>query len=116
MNPYEYVGARIRSARNEKRWSLTDLSKIMGMARTTLSEIERGIIRFNFEKLSRFASVLEKPIQYFLPLGWQSDANLPDDLAMLLQELKQVENEDFRKAIATSMATLIRSCNGYISK
>lgn len=58
-------GHRIRRLRSEKGWTLTDLSKRTGLAISTISKAERGIIALTYDRLGQLAHGLEVDLAAF---------------------------------------------------
>ena len=112
MDIYTYIGCRIRKARLENSMSLADLSKEFGCSKSTLSELERGIIRFNLNDLDGMAQILEKPVSYFLPPEWIYDIEqLPERISFLIESLNDIKDKKTRDEIAHKMALLVQSFN-----
>lgn len=60
------IGAKIRQIRRQKGISATNLAKEIGLPLTTLSSIEREVIKNpSFYTICKIAKVLEVPIEYF---------------------------------------------------
>ncbi|MDU9004354.1 helix-turn-helix domain-containing protein [Sedimentitalea todarodis] len=51
-------GRRIRRLRSEQNWTLSDLSERSGLAISTISKAERGIIALTYDRLSQLAKGL----------------------------------------------------------
>jgi Zn-dependent peptidase ImmA (M78 family)/transcriptional regulator with XRE-family HTH domain len=65
MVPGVNVGRRIATARRQLGLNQTELSERLGVARTTLAEIETGQRRVTAEELYRLANLLRRPLDYF---------------------------------------------------
>jgi transcriptional regulator with XRE-family HTH domain len=110
MEPYKYIGMRIREARKDARYSLGEFSKILGVGKSTLSEMERGIIKVNMDKLPEIARLLEKPVQYFLPPSWAPDNGLPDHISYLVNAVMGVSIKDLQVQLAYDLARFAERC------
>lgn len=56
------LGSRIRAARNGNRMTLADVAKQVGVTRSFLSQVERGIVNPSVTTLRRIAQVLRIPL------------------------------------------------------
>jgi transcriptional regulator with XRE-family HTH domain len=112
MEAYEYIGHQIRIARKEKGWSLEefrkDLSELIPPIRlgiTTLSEMERGLIRVNIELLPHIANILGKPIWWFLPEHFHATdrTTLDPSIDRLIHRVEQIPDDYMRRAFVKSL-------------
>jgi transcriptional regulator with XRE-family HTH domain len=63
------IGAEIASARKSKRLSQTELGRVAGLARQTISALERGVIPdLGVQKLVRVLEVLDLDL-FVRPMG-----------------------------------------------
>lgn len=53
------LGMGVRLQRTRRRWTLDDLSPLVGMNRSTLSETERGVRTTSIDEMIRFCQVFE---------------------------------------------------------
>ena len=60
------LGARLRRARKDCRFTLKDLAARAGVSATHLSEIERGLTSPTVQVLVKIASALDRPTEFFL--------------------------------------------------
>jgi transcriptional regulator with XRE-family HTH domain len=58
-------GHRIKRLRSEKGWTLTDLSERTGLAISTISKAERGIIALTYDRLGQLAHGLDVDLAAF---------------------------------------------------
>ncbi|MCL2501130.1 MAG: helix-turn-helix domain-containing protein [Defluviitaleaceae bacterium] len=65
---------RLRKARDDKKWSQTDLGKEVNMVQSTISEYERGKIFPTLAIIFRFAEKLDKSPAWLLGLSEESTA------------------------------------------
>ncbi len=87
MGTWSYIGDRIRAAREQQGWSISDLAKRLDTSHTTISQWEKGKRPINFDDVERLARLLEKPVQWFLP-GWYIDPRgLSPELAQLVHKI-----------------------------
>jgi len=121
MNYYEYIGGQVRKARKDKGWSLSDFRKNLlrqnpplRLGITTLSEIERGLIRIDMEKLPLMAIILEKPMQFFIPPQWAPGKELEDHIAYLIQIIETAPNKKARIEITQHLSVIARMCISFI--
>ena len=112
MNAYEYIGNKIRMARKEKGLSLgefrTGLLEFIPPIRlgiTTISEIERGLIRVNIDLLPQIANILEKPIWWFFPEHFHATdrTTLEPDSDRLIRRVEQITDDHMRRALVNSL-------------
>ena len=61
----EEFGRRIRRLRNEKEWTLADLAARSGLAISTISKAERGVIALTYDRLSQLAHGLSVDMSAF---------------------------------------------------
>lgn len=59
------VGERLRTLREEHRYSMRRLAKIAGVSPSLISEAERGRVEPSISMLKRLASALDTPLTYF---------------------------------------------------
>jgi len=59
-------GLRVKVARMLQGWGQRELAKRAGCAHITISRLERGIGRTNFETMQQIASALGQPLEYFI--------------------------------------------------
>lgn len=57
-NPSSALGARLRALRTERCWTLEQLSQSSGLARSTLSKIENGLLSPTYDALLKLADGL----------------------------------------------------------
>jgi transcriptional regulator with XRE-family HTH domain len=60
------LGARIRRLRQDRRWSLGELSKRCGIAGSTLSKIENGLLSLAYDRLLAVAQAFDMGLSDFL--------------------------------------------------
>lgn len=66
------IGDKIRQRRQEKGWSLRELSRRMGYAnQSTVARIEKGEIDIPQSKVVKFAEVLGVSVSYIM--GWDEE-------------------------------------------
>lgn len=80
----ETVGGRIRALRELKKMSLRDMAERMGMAPSYLSELERGIRRWNEETLRNVADT------FGVSVGLLQDSQVRVDQLHEISDLLQV--------------------------
>jgi transcriptional regulator with XRE-family HTH domain len=59
------VGERLRTLRQEHRYSMRKLAKLAGVSPSLISEVERGRVEPSISVLKRLASVLDTTLVYF---------------------------------------------------
>jgi transcriptional regulator with XRE-family HTH domain len=87
------LGATIRAARLERRWTLDELAERVGVTRITVAKVERG------DLTPRIGTVLEAAALLGVPLLGdgdmrQTEARLRDRLAALPQRARQPRRVD----------------------
>ena len=112
MEAHEYIGHQIRMARKEKGWPLEELRKGLSelippirLGITTLSEMERGLIRVNIDLLPHIANILGKPIWWFLPEHFHATdrTTLDPDIDQLIHRVEQISDDHMRRALVSSL-------------
>ncbi len=63
---WEEVGARLAEAREERGLTQDRLASMVGLDRTALAKIERGVRGVSSLELARLAAALERPIDWFI--------------------------------------------------
>jgi len=71
------LGQRIRSLRLEKKLSLGDVEKRVGLLRTYLSRVERSHSVPSIETLEKLAVAMEVPLYAFFCNGHRPNGNMP---------------------------------------
>ncbi len=61
------IGERVRALRKERRWTQTQLAKLLGLSQNYLSELERGQGSFSAENFLTILKTFNVPIDYFSP-------------------------------------------------
>lgn len=75
------IGERIRTLRQERRWTQKELSELLGISQNYLSELERGQGSFTAEHLLTILQTFNVPIDYFFPAKPGSQDQLQSALA-----------------------------------
>jgi len=60
------LGARIRELRRGRIWKLSDLSKRSGIALSTLSKVENGMLSLTYDRLQQVARAFDMSLSEFL--------------------------------------------------
>lgn len=97
------TGGKIRAARTEKRWTQKELADAVGLGDAqSVSNYERGVTDVPYERLQRIASVLGKPVSFFVdepnPQAADEMQRLHDEIAELRQMVQQLLDQQRRKA------------------
>lgn len=66
---YVRIGAKIKRAREERTLSQAELGAKLGVTATAINYYEKGKRKISIDDLYRLASVLKKPLDYFLSDG-----------------------------------------------
>lgn len=66
MKTIESLGSHVRRLRQERRWSLAELSKASGIASSTLSKVENDTLSLNFDRLQSVAKGFSMTLSEFL--------------------------------------------------
>jgi transcriptional regulator with XRE-family HTH domain len=74
------IGRRIRNARKKSELTLDELARRSGVARTTISKVERNLISPSINTLIRISSGLNKSLGYFI------SENGLEDIALVRKE------------------------------
>jgi len=98
----QLVGGRIRALRKARRWTLHDLSGLIGISYVYLSELERGEKPWKLEKLAKAAAI------FALPPSLLQEPSIPLErlyaLAEMLEKLSALPEAQF-----VALAQLIES-------
>ena len=101
------LGDRIRVARLEAGLSQADLARKAYFRQSSISKIESGLRAVSSEEILYLSYILDKPILYFYPEGFQEKINI-ENLTILEQELltqaRRLHLDDLRKLIAQARA------------
>lgn len=60
------LGPRVRLLRHDRGWNLSDLSKRSGIALSTLSKVENGILSLTYDRLQQVAQAFDMTMSAFL--------------------------------------------------
>lgn len=97
------MGELIRTAREEAGLSQRELSEKIYRRQAALSDIENGKMEPDATTLLLLSYFLEKPINYFYPLGWKpitSDKDLSEQEHEIITLVKKLDEADVRKLLA----------------
>ena len=86
MNRQNLIAARIKQAREESGLSQEEVGKHFGCSDVNISRIERGITGISISDLERLASVLGKPLGWFLS---DKVSSQPRPLQVILREARE---------------------------
>lgn len=99
MSTWDYIGGRIRGAREARGLSLREIAEQLGTSHTTVREWEKGTRPVQFPDLERLAKLLERPVQFFLP-GWYIDpSGLSPEVAQLVHRINALPNGPVRDRV-----------------
>ena len=102
------MGKLIRQAREESGLSQANLAEKIHRSQATLSQIESGKIRADFETVISLAYALNKPFRYFVPEEIMPRLEGEQSIleAELLAQASQLSEDDLERLIATARAFL----------
>jgi transcriptional regulator with XRE-family HTH domain len=89
---YCKIGERIQRAREEHGLTQEELAAKLGCTQSALSNYELGKRRLYLSVLERIAQILDKPLSYFMEVGWRAtwvelpSENDKDDESRLLDD------------------------------
>lgn len=93
-NERALFGQRIRRLRGERSWTLADLSARSGLAISTISKAERGLIALTYDRLSQLANGLGCDMSAFF--SDQGEGFAPGSLAVARKgEFKRQETGNY---------------------
>jgi len=75
------IGLKIKSARQEKGWTLERLGEKLGLSKSSVHQVEVGKSSYSYLTLKKFAEALDKPIKYFIELDDIGERAVSDDMA-----------------------------------
>ena len=104
------IGKRIASIRKQKGLTQKELSEIIGIKQTLVSDYETGRVRMFAEMIGRFAIALNVPADQIL--GLDPSSNETNEISLRLSKrLHELESlpESRRKAILRTLDDLIRA-------
>ena len=106
---YRDIGKRLQRAREEAQMSQEELSSRLGITQAALSNYELGKRRLYLQNLEQIASILNKPIAYFLeeeaevettaPQAGEGASEITKEIVKLISELPDEELENIREFI-----------------
>lgn len=99
-----FIGGQVKQARNEVGLTQEQLGKLMYSSRSTIKQIESGKVEPTITSLMQIATVLEKPITYFLPMPPEyraAEDELPDWIRECVIHLKRIWGEGNQRMILT---------------
>ncbi len=93
INPYKYIGFRIRKIRLEKKIEKSTMAKLLGFSVNEIDAIENGKIKITSNILANISDVLKTEINYFLT-GLENDniKNATDALEKYIETFKFMES------------------------
>lgn len=106
---YRDIGKRLQRAREEAQMSQEEMARRLGITQAALSNYELGKRRLYLQNLEQIASILNKPIAYFLeeepevgaaaqPPG-EDASEITKEILSLISELPDEELENIREFI-----------------
>jgi transcriptional regulator with XRE-family HTH domain len=106
---YRDIGKRLQRAREEAQMSQEELAGLLGITQAALSNYELGKRRLYLQNLEQIASILNKPIAYFLeeepevetttPQAGEGTSEINKEILKLISELPDEELETIREFI-----------------
>lgn len=96
------IGARIKTTRQEKNISLSDLADAAGVAKSYLSNVERGIqSNPSIQVIDKIASSLQVPIHYLLFGETMSGKDLDPDWLALVKDAQSsgIDKQEFKELL-----------------
>lgn len=106
MELEQIIGSQLTKRRNHFGWSQDELAERSGVAKITISKMERGIVMPKIDTLLKFARALNTDINYFLEgLSLYSPKNANEDLLLsIFKNLKpslQIQLINYAKYLET---------------
>ena len=105
---YKQIGSRIRRAREALGYSQEELGQLLGYSATAIYYFENGIRKVKIEDLKKIASILGKPVDYFLQeepedelmaILWRATQVLPPAaLSQLKEFIRSLSQKDLPPA------------------
>ncbi|GAA6199946.1 XRE family transcriptional regulator [Aquicoccus sp. SU-CL01552] len=93
-NPRADFGRRLRQLRRDRGWTLAEVAERSGLAISTISKAERGVISLTYDRLSQLAQGLEVDLAAFFNAEGQSFA--PGSFAVARKgEFKRQETPNY---------------------
>lgn len=99
----KHIGKQIRKAREVKGWSARELGRRFKVSIASISRWENGIQQISHEDLQRLARLLDKPVQYFLPKMFISPDNLSPEVAQLVHEINEIDDEGIKTQLVSRL-------------
>jgi transcriptional regulator with XRE-family HTH domain len=106
---YRDIGKRLQRAREEAQMSQEELAGLLGITQAALSNYELGKRRLYLQNLEQIASILNKPIAYFLeeetkietaiPPAGEDAGEITGEINKLISELPDEELENILEFI-----------------
>jgi transcriptional regulator with XRE-family HTH domain len=106
---FREIGLRIRTLRQQKDLTQTELAKLLGTGQTAVSEVERGNRGLTVQQLVKLTRVLKVSPNQILGEGVQSEQH--PRTARLLRRLRRVEQlpEDQQDAVVKLIDGVLRA-------
>lgn len=99
-------GDRIRSAREQHGWNITELSVQADVSAEQISRYENGMKLPGYETLVKIASALQLPLSAFQPAELDAYGGCSPEEAMLLAALRELSPLKRRQACSSMQALL----------
>ena len=93
INPYKYIGFRIRKIRLEKNIEKSVMAELLGFSVNEIDAIENGKTKITSDVLFDISNILKTEINYFLT-GLENDniKNATDELEKYIETFKFIES------------------------
>ena len=111
------IGQRVRALRTQKKLSLGDIEKRVGLLRTYVSRVERGLTIPSIETLEKLACAMQVPLYLFFcngqrpngstpkfsrPPVWGKKASEAREFERLCRLLMRIDDSDRRLLLSTA--------------
>lgn len=97
--PRDTIASRIREARKMAGLSQTQVAKLLGLHRPTVSEIEAGNRRVSAEELGRFAELFDVSLDWLSGLTVDTFAQDDPRIELAARELRRLKPDDLDRLL-----------------
>ncbi len=96
------MGERIKELRRERKMTLEELARKIGVSKPTMQRYESGVITMTTDRVLQIADALDVDPNYLM--GWNArsapaEPELPDSVIQIINRLRLLSDEDLQEAL-----------------
>ncbi|GEM_PF-2408299 len=95
----KYIRGRLKSAREDRGLSQSDVADAFGVSQTSISNLELGRVQLTLDDLVGYCRITGKPLSYFLPSHLISRSELSSDEQTLISLFREIEDQGLRDVV-----------------